>query len=163
MARLRNEEERRAYERMTEPSPPSETFAQRYPGAKTFGSSLPQVRTTTEDEDEVTYAEVNRQVTLIINVLVSIICCSAAIWIAARHWSIPQRLGLSMTGSGVVAVAEVAIYFGYIRRVKEAKTDEAKRKEMKEVVETWVIDGKKKTGTDASVADSLRFRKGKHR
>ncbi len=112
--------------------------------------------------DEVTYADVNRQMTLIINVLVSIICCSIAIWMAARRWDVPQRLGLSMTGSGLVAAAEVAIYMGYIRRVEDAKGKEKKILESKEIVETWVLDGS--TGTSKSDADDgMRHRKGKHR
>lgn len=114
------------------------------------------------DDDEMTYTDVNRQMTLIINVLISIICCSVAIWIVARRWSTPQRLALSMTGSIVVAIAEVAIYMGYIRRLKNAKTEEALKQEKKEIVDTWVIDGKGRKVL-GSAADSLRFRKGKHR
>ena len=164
MKRLRAEEEQRQYERMINPPPPMETFNQRFPSAKQsfaanatgpFGSSVP------DDVDEVTYADVNRQMTLIINVLVSIMCCSIAIWIAARRWDVPQRLGLSMSGSGLVAVAEVAIYMGYIRRVKDAKGKERSVVETKEIVESWVLESKKTEKTDDS--DSFRFRKGRHR
>lgn len=158
MARLRRDEELRAYERMINPPPPADTFTSRFPNASGFGSSEP-----TKEEDDVTYADVDRQITLIINILVTIIACSVAIWIVARHWSTPQRLALSMSGSGIIAMAEVAIYMGYIRRVKEAKVGEAKRVETKEVVDTWVIDGKKATGSTTSDADSTRHRKGKHR
>ncbi|KAI4758120.1 hypothetical protein E4T44_10900, partial [Aureobasidium sp. EXF-8845] len=93
MARLRREEENIAYQRLINPT-----------------SSIPEpARIRVEDEeDEVTYTDVNRQLALIINVLVSIIACSVAIWIAARHWSVPQRMALSMFGSGTVAFAEVA-------------------------------------------------------
>lgn len=161
MAHLREEEERRSYQRMIDP-PVQETFAKRYPSAKTFGSSLPMATAQRLEDDEVSYADINRQMTLIINVLISIICCSVAIWIAARRWDTPQRLALSMTGSVVVAVAEVAIYMGYIRRIKVAKSDEARIKEHKEVVDTWIIDGKDRKAL-ASANDSLRHRKGKHR
>ena len=113
-----------------------------------------------ETVDEMTYQDIDRQMALIINVLVSIICCAVAIWIAARHWSISSRLGLSMSGSITVAVAEVAIYMGYIRRVKEAKTTEAKIVETKEIGETWVIE--KQTAKKA-LEDGVRHRKGKHR
>jgi hypothetical protein len=164
MQRLREQEEQRQYERMTNPPAP-ETFDQRFPNATTsFGhgmnSSQPEV-------DEVTYADVNRQMILIINVLVSIICTSVAVWMAARRWSVPQRLALSFSSSTLVAVAEVAIYMGYIRRIQESKLKEKKLVEKKEVVDTWVIDAKPSTATatgqQSSGADSARHRKGKHR
>ncbi|KAI4750496.1 hypothetical protein E4T52_11887 [Aureobasidium sp. EXF-3400] len=144
MARLRREEENIAYQRLINPT-----------------SSIPEpARIRVEDEeDEVTYTDVNRQLALIINVLVSIIACSVAIWIAARHWSVPQRMALSMFGSGTVAFAEVAIYMGYLRRIKDAKQVEGKRTETKEVVETWVIEKK-----NPKSEHELRQRKGgKHR
>ncbi|KAG9680728.1 hypothetical protein KCU95_g15295, partial [Aureobasidium melanogenum] len=144
MARLRREEENIAYQRLINPT-----------------SSVPEPsRIRAEDEDdEVTYTDVNRQLALIINVLVSIIACSVAIWIAARHWSVPQRMALSMFGSGAVAIAEVAIYMGYLRRIKDAKRTEGKKVETKQVVETWVIEKK-----DPKKEHELRQRKGgKHR
>lgn len=144
MARLRREEENIAYQRLIKPT-----------------SSAPEPsRIRPEDEDdEVTYTDVNRQLALIINVLVSIIACSVAIWIAARHWSVPQRMALSMFGSGAVAIAEVAIYMGYLRRIKDAKQTEGKKVETKQVVETWVIEKK-----DPKKEHELRQRKGgKHR
>ncbi|KAG9517224.1 hypothetical protein KCV07_g6341, partial [Aureobasidium melanogenum] len=144
MARLRRDEENIAYQRLINPT-----------------SSIPEPsRIRAEDEDdEVTYTDVNRQLALIINVLVSIIACSVAIWIAARHWSVPQRMALSMFGSGAVAIAEVAIYMGYLRRIKDAKQTEGKKVETKQVVETWVIEKK-----DPKKEHELRQRKGgKHR
>lgn len=144
MARLRKEEENIAYQRLINPT-----------------SSIPEPsRIRVEDEeDEVTYTDVNRQLALIINVLVSIIACSVAIWIAARHWSVPQRMALSMFGSGTVAFAEVAIYMGYLRRIKDAKQVEGKKVETKQVVETWVIEKK-----NPKNEHELRQRKGgKHR
>lgn len=167
MARLRREEEARAYERMLNPRPAPETFAQRFaasphahqdPGDAEF------------DADDVSYQEVHRQIILIINVLVSIICCSVFIWIAARHWSAPKRLGLSMSGSGLVAVAEVVIYNGYVRKVKQAKMIEKKKPEIKEIIESWVIDGTSGKDTTSlpsvpkeKTEDGIRYRKGTHR
>jgi len=121
--------------------------------------------------DDVSYEEVHRQMILIINVLVSIIACAVFIWVAARHWSAPKRLGLSMGGSFAVAVAEVVVYNGYVRRIKEAKLIERKKPEIKEIIESWVIDGKspqeeKPAATSTSkenIDDGIRFRKGKHR
>ncbi|KAJ9649024.1 hypothetical protein H2201_002107 [Coniosporium apollinis] len=171
MARLRAEEEARAYERMLNPPPAPESFTQRFPASPHAHLFNTPSDIAKQEADEVTYADVNRQVALIINVLVSIIACSVAIWIAARHWSTPQRLGLSMTGSGIVAMAEVAIYVGYLGRVKESKQLEKAKVEVQEVVESWVIEADSTKDTrlprlisekDANV-DSVKFRKGKHR
>ena len=164
MKRLRAEEEERQYERMINGPPGKETFDQRFPyatykfnPATSFGSAP-----GANEADEGTFADVNRQLGLIINILVSIIACSVAIWVVARRWSVPQRLGLSMTGSGIVAIAEVAIYMGYIRRIKDAKTKERTKLETREIVETWVLDGSQ-SSDKPSAGESLRYRKGKHR
>jgi TMEM199 family protein len=166
MSRLRREEEARAYERMISPPPPSETFAQRFPASPSpFSTS----KLDDFDDDEVSYQEVHRQIILIINVLVSIIACSVFIWVAARHWSAPKRLGLSMGGSGMVAIAEVVIYSGYVRKVKEAKVKERKKPEIKQIIESWIIDGSAEKDADQTgkiketVDDGIRYRKGKHR
>ncbi|OJD30569.1 vacuolar h+-atpase assembly protein [Diplodia corticola] len=171
MARLRKEEEARAYERMLNPPQPTETFGQRFPAsnaAHLFAVPPTDGFASNDEDDEVTYADINRQLALIINVLVSIIACSCALWMVARYWSTPARLALSMTGSTVVAVAEVAVYMGYLRKIKEAKIEEKKKPEIKEVAETWVIEGggeKKsvaiqKTAVASDEADTVRRRKG---
>ncbi|PPJ53833.1 hypothetical protein CBER1_03242 [Cercospora berteroae] len=160
MKRLREEEEQRQYERMINPPAKPETFSQRFPNAtSSFGPIGSQVA---DEIDEVTYADVNRQMVLIINVLVSVICTSVAVWMAARRWSIPQRMALAFFSSTLVAVAEVVIYMGYIRRIKEAKTKERKKVEKKEILDTWVIDARS-SSQQTSNSDSMRFRKGKHR
>src|SRR5579862_1153697 len=110
MARLRREEDARAYDRLVRP-----------PSAATGPSAALFPVVGDGEDDEITYSDVNRQLTLVLNVLVSIIACSVAIWMAAGSWSTPKRLGLSMGGSGVVGVAEVVVYAGYLRRLKEAK------------------------------------------
>lgn len=140
MARLRREEEARSYERMINPPLPAETFQQRFPtssAAYAFSASHP---IPNEEDDEVTYSDINRQITVIFNVLVSIVACAVAIWMAARYWSTPARLALSMSGSIIVGIAEVVVYSGYIRRLGEAKGQAKKVKEVKEIVNTWVID-----------------------
>ena len=138
MARLRREEEAREYDRMTSPPPPSETLSQRFPGSR-HAHLFPAYQADVGEDDEVSYADVNRQMTLIINIIVSIVACSVVIWMAARHWSTPSRLGLSMGGSSMVGVAEVIVYAGYLRRVREAKEKGKKAVEIKEIVKTWVI------------------------
>lgn len=158
MHRLRQQEENRQYERMLNPPPAPETFGQRFPNSGfNFNPAISHGAPVADEVDDVTFADVNKQIILIINVLISIICCSVAIWMAARRWSVPQRLGLSFSGSTVVAVAEVAIYLGYIKRIKDAKSKEAKKAERKEIVDTWIIDKSAKP----AAAENVRFRKGK--
>ena len=144
---------------MLNPVSKPETFSQRFPNAAhSFGPSY----NTADEVDEVTYSDVNRQMILIINVLISIICTSVAVWMAARRWNVVPRMLLDFVGSTVVAVAEVAIYMGYIKRIGDAKTKERKAIEKKEIVDTWIIDGKS-TSQQTNISDSVRFRKGKHR
>jgi len=145
MARLRREEEARAYERMLNPPPAVETFAQRFPTASaahafSSTSAYPSLNDpSTSPADDLTYEDITRQTTLIFNVLVSIFACAAAIWMIARWWDTPARLALTMGGSLLVGVAEVVVYAGYLRRVGEAKGEEAKVKEVREIVKTWVV------------------------
>lgn len=139
MERLRREEEARAYERMINPPMLVESHAHyASQAAKLFPTST---QTGADDDDEITYADVNRQMALIINILVSIVACSVAIWIASSHWSTPKRLGLSMGGSGLIGVGEVVVYAGYLRRLKEAREKGKKHLEVKEIIKTWVIGG----------------------
>jgi TMEM199 family protein len=142
MARLRREQEERSYERMTNPPQPTETFAQRFPASSAvhaFSSSYQNINTSDSDDDGLTFADVDRQMALILNVLLSIVACAGAIWVAARWWNTPARLALSMSGSILVGVAEVVVYSGYIRRVGEAKGKERGVKEVKEIVNTWAV------------------------
>lgn len=141
MARLRQEEQNLAYERMINPPPPSETFAQRFP-TSSYAKLFPTASKMEPDEDdEITYADINRQMALIINILVSVAACSVAIWMASSQWSTPKRLGLSMGGSGMIGVGEVVVYAGYLRRLKEARESGKKHVEVKEIIKTWVIGG----------------------
>jgi hypothetical protein len=158
MARLRREEEAKHYERMTGPPIPNEKYGERYSNSQ-FAHLFPAAYDTKleDDPDDITYAEVNRQVALIFNVLISIIACAFALWMAARHWRVEARLALSMTGSIIVAVAEVVIYSGYLRRLSEAKQLEKKKVEVKTVEDTWVIEGNKGK-TRSKVNNGLRAR-----
>ncbi|MCJ1301660.1 hypothetical protein MMC08_004461 [Hypocenomyce scalaris] len=152
MARLRREEEARAYERLINPPLPVESFSQRFPAThpELFPAST---QAEIDQDDEITYADVNRQMALILNILVSIVACSVAIWLAASHWSTPKRLGLSMGGSLMIGVAEVVVYTGYLRRLKEARVKGKREVEIKEVIKTWVIGGhEEKLTSDATKA-----------
>jgi hypothetical protein len=164
MARLRAEEEARSYERMLHPPPTRETFSQRFPAAAadfSLGATAPR----DSEEDDLSYEEVHRQIILIINILISIVCVAVFVWVAARHWTVGKRLGLSMASSLAIAVAEVAVYGGYVRKVKEAKLAERKKPEIKEIVKSWVLEkgGEKEGVVKDKDADGVRFRKGKHR
>ena len=137
MAKLRENEEAKAYEKLMKP--PSVIG----PSAKWHSAAAPPdptVSAAKEEGDETTFADVNRQLALVFNVLLSVVACSAALWMVASRWSTPKRLALSMGGSIVVAVAEVVVYSGYIRRVREAKERSKSKPETKEIVETWVIE-----------------------
>ncbi len=138
MARLRREEEERAYERMINPPLPVESFAQRFPGSQS-AHLFPTSQADIGQDDEISYAEVNRQMALIANVLISILACSVAIWMVAKYWSTPARLALSMGGSILVGVAEVVVYAAYLSRLKDARAKGKKEVEIKEIIKTWVI------------------------
>ena len=136
MARLRREEESRKYNAMLTSSTGGNSAN---PFALSSKPSAHSTFATGEDEEEMTFADVNRQLTLIINVLVTIIAVGVSIWLVAGHFSAPRRLALAMGGALLVAVAEVAIYAGYLRKLGEAKVKERGRKEKKVVQKTWTI------------------------
>ncbi|KAM5364283.1 hypothetical protein ACJZ2D_011592 [Fusarium nematophilum] len=138
MARLRREEEARAYERLLNPLP-NETFHGRFPHAASFAEVNKPTSAADIGDEDVDFNEVHRQVTLIINFLVSIAGVAATLWVVARWWSLPSRLFLTLGGSILVAVAEVAVYSGYVWRMGEARKREGKVREVKEVVESWVV------------------------
>ena len=129
------------YERMINPLPQAETFSQRFPSHSHPKLSLGGSHLNTAEIDEITYADMNRQMALIINIIVSIVACSVAIWMATSHWTAPKRLGLSMGGSGMIGIAEVVVYTGYLRRLQEAREKGKKAEEVKEIIKTWIIGG----------------------
>ncbi|KAI3395827.1 hypothetical protein diail_840 [Diaporthe ilicicola] len=137
MARLRREEEERKYQRMV--SPPSSLDA---PAkfAQQFAEVNRPVGKADLGDDDVTMNDVHRQVMLVINFLVTIFGCAATLWIVARWWSTPARLFLTLGGTLIVAIAEVAVYSGYVWHIGQARKKDAKIKEVKEVVDTWVYD-----------------------
>lgn len=137
MTRLRHEEEARMYEQMTRPQPDYATPA----GAALLTTSFAARQ---QEDDEMTYSDVNRQMTLIFNVIVTVVACGVSIWLIARHLSAPSRLALSMGGAFIVGIAEVVIYAGYLRGLMEAKSTEKRKKEVKRVTDTWTTEKAKK-------------------
>lgn len=140
MARLRRQEETRSYERMINRRPPNETFQDRFPyAAAAFAEVNKPISAEDLGDDDTDFNEVHRQVTLIINFLVSIAGVAATLWIAARWWSVSSRLFLTLGGSILVAIAEVVVYSGYMWRMEEGKKKDKKAKEVKEVMESWTV------------------------
>ncbi|KAI0602511.1 endoplasmic reticulum-based factor for assembly of V-ATPase-domain-containing protein [Biscogniauxia sp. FL1348] len=142
MARLRREEEERSYERMLKKAPPRESFAEKFPYAP-MAHSFAEVNKPSKaadiGSDDIEYGDVQKQVTLIMNFLVSIAGCGAALWMAAQWWSTSARIFLSLGGSIVVAIAEVAVYSAYSWRMAEGERKEKEKKEVKQIVHSWVV------------------------
>ncbi|GKT48727.1 uncharacterized protein ColSpa_08908 [Colletotrichum spaethianum] len=143
MARLRREEEERTYQRMMKQPSRMETFSQQFPNAATRAHAFAEVnrpmRESDNGDDEVTLGDVQKQMMVILNFLISVIGVAATIWIAARWWSITARIFLTLAGSILVLVAEVAVYSGYVWRMTEAKANRNEPEEIKEVMQTWVL------------------------
>ncbi|PKS11201.1 hypothetical protein jhhlp_002962 [Lomentospora prolificans] len=165
MARLRREEEARAYERMLNPLPPTETFSQRFPNAPTIAAAFAEVNRphnpsdadmgAAEESEAAAFKEVNRQLMLVFNFFVSIVGVAATIWIAARWWNLTARVLVTLAGAILVGVAEVVVYSGYMWRMEQGASKDGKVKEVREVVNSWVIgrdgeadEGEKKVGTE---------------
>lgn len=142
MARLRRDEEERKYQKMV--SQPSSLDA-----PANFAQQFAEVNRPAGKEDlgddEATMNDVHRQVMLVINFLVTIFGCAATLWIVARWWSTPARLFLTMGGTLLVAIAEVAVYSGYVWHIGQARKQDSKIKEVKEIVDTWVVSKEAET------------------
>ena len=117
-----------------------------------LASNLKGTSQNLNDEDEMTFADLGRQVALIINVLVSVIACAVAIWVVSRWWDTPIRLLLSLSAGVLVAIAEVMVYCGYLQRLTEAKKKEKKMVERKKVLDTWVLLANDRQGHAADIA-----------
>ncbi|KAK3384980.1 endoplasmic reticulum-based factor for assembly of V-ATPase-domain-containing protein [Podospora didyma] len=145
MARLRRDEEQRAYERMMNPAPPVDSFSQQQPSRAGMVHAFAEVNRPSREadigDDDVTFEDVHRQLMLVLNFVVSILGVAASLWILGRWWSTPARLFLTMGGSALVGVAEVALYSGYIWHLGEAKKKDKAFREVKEVMHTWTVIG----------------------
>ncbi|KAF4500515.1 vacuolar er assembly vma12 [Fusarium agapanthi] len=140
MARLRREEEARSYERMINPPPQHEIFKDHFPSsAASFAAANRPTSSADLGDDDMAMEEVHKQVTLIINFLVSIAGVAGTLWVTARWWSLPARMFLTMGGSILVAIAEVVVYNAYIWKMDQGRKKHGKVKEVREVVESWVL------------------------
>jgi uncharacterized membrane protein len=140
MARLRRQEEARSYERMMNPTPKLETFKDRFPSSAAAFAEVNRPTSASDIGDEdIAMEEVHKQVTLIINFLVSIAGVAGTLWVTARWWSLPARLFLTLGGSILVAIAEVVVYNAYLWKMDEGRKKHGKVKEVREVVESWTV------------------------
>jgi TMEM199 family protein len=151
MARLRREEEERSYERMLAASS-RDPFASRHASSSQAHAFSEVNRAAKQDlgEEHIDQAEIQRQLSLVVNFLVSVGGCAAAIWIAAQWWNTTTRLFLTLGGSLIVAIAEVAVYSAWSWRMAEGEKRQQKVKEVREVVKTWVL-GDDTTGDSDAV------------
>ncbi|OBS22459.1 hypothetical protein FPOA_08796 [Fusarium poae] len=141
MARLRRQEEARSYERMMNPAPKLETFKDRFPSSAAAFAEVNRPTSASDIGDEdIAMEEVHKQVTLIINFLVSIAGVAGTLWVTARWWSLPARLFLTLGGSILVAIAEVVVYNAYLWKMDEGRKKHGKVKEVREVVESWTLN-----------------------
>ena len=147
MARLRREEEARAYERMLNPpnlpAPPFDPYA------AVHKPSNP-VDADTEDAVAAVAKELNQQLMVVLNVLLTVFGTAAAVWWAARWWSPAARVLLSLGAAILVAIADVVIFWVFAWRVDGGRKREGERQEVREVVNTWVVGGEG-TGGKAEV------------
>ena len=80
---------------------------------------------------------------LVVNILLSIVMCTVAIFIMTRYWRNDGIRVLVSLGAGlVVGVAEVGMYSIYLRKVRMGKEKERKLKEKKFIIEREEIGGK---------------------
>lgn len=153
MARLRQEAETAAYNRMSTTASVSASSSAKNPfrsltapsSLKAWDLGSEPTNTTAEDEEQ-SLRDINAQISLIVNVLVSIIACGVTFFLLLGYtrWSNEIKTLASMFGALVVGLAEVVLYFGFMRTVGESKIlneKERRRPEHRTVEETWVIEG----------------------
>jgi TMEM199 family protein len=102
-------------------------------------------------------------VSLVLNILLSILLCGFAVSWATRYWeSMPARIGLSFAAGIVVGVAEVGVYAGYLRRVELSGKEEKRRskREVKRVIEgkSWSTEVRKVDGGERKGTGNMRSR-----
>ncbi|KAF3175339.1 Vacuolar ATPase assembly integral membrane protein [Orbilia oligospora] len=82
--------------------------------------------------------EISDQISVILNVLFSSIFTGLAIWYATANLSMykrrePLRVGASITVAVIVAVAEVALFNSYLRKMDDAKNKARLQREIKSI------------------------------
>lgn len=107
MERLRKEQEQREYAALLSK-----------PGAEGGGEAF-------DDKDDITPS-------LVLNILLSIVMCGAAVFYMTRYWpNDGLRVLVSFLVAIVVGVAEVTVFAAYLRKVKMSKEKEKAKREKK--------------------------------
>ncbi|KAK9463845.1 endoplasmic reticulum-based factor for assembly of V-ATPase-domain-containing protein [Lipomyces oligophaga] len=79
--------------------------------------------------------EVKNQISVVINVLFSVVSVGYAVWTwGGANLSTGKRLLLSLFGALIVLVAEVTLYIGYLQRIDDARQLERRKKEVKTII-----------------------------
>lgn len=109
MARLRKEAERREYAQLVSRKPSD-------------------LEADTDDKDDISPS-------LVFNILLSIVLCAGTMFYLTRWWANDGlRVLLSLTTGLLVGIAEVTVYAGYLRKVKESKDKERSKREKKQLI-----------------------------
>jgi len=90
-----------------------------------------------EEEEEYTMKQLRSDLSLIVNVLFSILATGGAVWAVASSWAVAERFSLAFVAALTVGVAEVVVLGSYYRKIEEAKVLERKKVERKEILRTW--------------------------
>ncbi|KAK9478050.1 endoplasmic reticulum-based factor for assembly of V-ATPase-domain-containing protein [Lipomyces japonicus] len=98
-----------------------------------IASTVPELSTSFLEPFET--KEFKQQISVIINVLFSVISVGFAAWTwGGASLNTGKRLLLSLFAAVVVLIAEVVLYMGYLQRVDDARKEERRKKEIKEVI-----------------------------
>lgn len=108
MARLRKEQEQREYAHLVSKRGPEEGLE--------------------EEKDDINPS-------LVLNILLSVVMCAGAMFYLTRWWrNDGVRVLLSLSTGILVGVAEVTVYAGYLRKVKESREKERAKREKKQFI-----------------------------
>lgn len=116
MARLKAEEERRNYQKLL-----------REREEVTLQAQSPEAGAP-EEKDDISPS-------LVLNILLSVVMCAVVAFHVTRYWpNDGVRVLVSLGTAVLVGVAEVVVYNSYLRKMREGRQKEGKRKEIKTVV-----------------------------
>jgi len=108
MARLRREQEQREYAKLV--------------------SKRGLDNSVEEEKDDISPS-------LVLNILLSVVMCAVAMFYLTRWWpNDGLRVLVSLSAGIVVGVAEVTVYAGYLRKVKESREKERAKREKKQFI-----------------------------
>ncbi|KAJ9646825.1 uncharacterized protein PV06_10427 [Exophiala oligosperma] len=112
MARLRKEEERREYAQLVSRKP----------------VDLIDGDTGDDEKDDISPS-------LVFNILLSIVLCAGTMFYLTRWWANDGLRVLASLSTGLlVGVAEVTVYAGYLRKVKQSRDKERSKRETKQFI-----------------------------